>query len=738
MKISNILLICSFCLFLASCGTEYTSESSSNNTNDITLSGVVVDGFISGANVCLDVNLDGVCSANEPITTTNSSGAFSFGTTSIDSSGAIVSYIATGGVDTATGKNFVGKFRYIQEVNSSVSVYVTPLTDLIAKTFFDGEVRDVESLRAAKQTISAAYPIRSDYVDKSPAEYAGVFVRAQEIRQLLGLIETTLIDASDIPLTITQQISLQEDIKSVIVEDIRTSIEPDVLNILGLIEEDHNLTIADDVKTFINEQQANIKVDLELFSQNQNLTLDNLNKYQVALENEADKAYAMIDGSSAEALAPFSLAIDIFVEDNTTVPDTNTTIPDTNTTIPDSNTTISDDINVSFDGVVVDGYISNALVCIDLNLNETCDLGEPQTTTNENGIFSFSSATLKKDILYTVISSGGIDTFSKLTYSGELKNIIVPNDINNSSTVISTLTDLMSIDFLKKDIKDKSALDLSISTFSQKMGITATELLSDVALTKKLFTKAVYIEHIKRFTELIVGNTTSRDVIKKAILSQILYSGYDSLSIPYILNEVEIDLGVSTLSNRAMVEDILADIKTVLDNMEASTEIITITLPRLQNLLEEKLDVVYVQENYEALLLSVEDVTYSKYDSESAIYDMNACEVNNVNTNVLTDSNETGTPRQSDTLNGLTVESNDGNVSLIYQDLDVEASLDNVLVPDTNGYFSFSFNEAWISKNTSIYIESPNNKGGLSCYLVDLNTALPGSIEFQKVFKYTD
>jgi hypothetical protein len=57
-------------------------------------------------------------------------------------------------------------------------------------------------------------------------------------------------------------------------------------------------------------------------------------------------------------------------------------------------------------GKVVDGYVKNAKVCVDLNNNFSCDENEPFTYTDENGNYSLEID--NKD--YILISTGGIDT----------------------------------------------------------------------------------------------------------------------------------------------------------------------------------------------------------------------------------------------------------------------------------------------------------------------------------------
>ncbi|MEQ9544759.1 MAG: hypothetical protein RIK85_01975 [Marinobacter sp.] len=47
----------------------------------------------------------------------------------------------------------------------------------------------------------------------------------------------------------------------------------------------------------------------------------------------------------------------------------------------------------STEGFAYDGYLNNAVVCIDENLNKACDLGEPSTTTGVGGRFTLDTLT---------------------------------------------------------------------------------------------------------------------------------------------------------------------------------------------------------------------------------------------------------------------------------------------------------------------------------------------------------
>lgn len=75
--------------------------------NDSTISGIGIDGYISGATVCADVNNNGLCDANEASTTTKSDGTFTLKGRDVDSS----TLILTGGVDVGTDLPFAGKLK---------------------------------------------------------------------------------------------------------------------------------------------------------------------------------------------------------------------------------------------------------------------------------------------------------------------------------------------------------------------------------------------------------------------------------------------------------------------------------------------------------------------------------------------------------------------------------------------------------------------------------------------------
>ncbi|MEG5002124.1 MULTISPECIES: Calx-beta domain-containing protein [unclassified Microcoleus] len=103
----------SFSLPITVTATDNAGATASDNFNLFrdSIRGLVIDGYISGATLFLDANKNGILDANEPSTTTNSSGEFNlnipFDIFDTNNNGEIDpsegNLVAIGGIDTATG-----------------------------------------------------------------------------------------------------------------------------------------------------------------------------------------------------------------------------------------------------------------------------------------------------------------------------------------------------------------------------------------------------------------------------------------------------------------------------------------------------------------------------------------------------------------------------------------------------------------------------------------------------------
>jgi hypothetical protein len=117
---------------LAACGGGGGGGGSSSNTS--TISGVVMDGYIKGATVCLDVNSNGVCDPGEPTQITGADGSYSFTyLTSLDLSKLnVIASVPASAVDSDNPASSVGvSFTLI--TSATQPLVVSPLTTLVSQ-----------------------------------------------------------------------------------------------------------------------------------------------------------------------------------------------------------------------------------------------------------------------------------------------------------------------------------------------------------------------------------------------------------------------------------------------------------------------------------------------------------------------------------------------------------------------------------------------------------------------------
>jgi hypothetical protein len=94
---------------------------------------------------------------------------------------------------------------------------------------------------------------------------------------------------------------------------------------------------------------------------------------------------------------------------------------------------------VTRDGRAVDGFLSNAYVCVDVNRNRVCDSGEPSDTTDSGGNYSIQTGNTSAPLVLESLA----DTFDVTNNEaiGTGLFLTAPND----ATVLSPLTTLAQI-----------------------------------------------------------------------------------------------------------------------------------------------------------------------------------------------------------------------------------------------------------------------------------------------------
>lgn len=152
------------------------------------LTGVVVDGYLQGATVFLDMNRDGVRDAGEPSTSTDLNGRYALDYSGVTGSIAGLSVVVTGGVDSDTGFAFTGKLAAPVEAAGKAQV-ITPLTTLVDAMVAQGLAADVES---AKQKVATALGLTVEQIAMDPvaaiASNPGIYTTTVALQRSIQML----------------------------------------------------------------------------------------------------------------------------------------------------------------------------------------------------------------------------------------------------------------------------------------------------------------------------------------------------------------------------------------------------------------------------------------------------------------------------------------------------------------------------------------------------------------------
>jgi len=419
-------------------------------------------------------------------------------------------------------------------------------------------------------------------------------------------------------------------------------------------------------------------------------------------------------------------------------------------------------LTTSLGGVVVDGYISGATVCLDLDADSLCDANEPATISDEHGVFGFSSSDFSGYSFVAIIARGGVDTATNKAFEGELKTIIDTSTLSQeSSIIINPLTDLVAVSFLRATLQDATALNDAIKEVADVFSITAADVLKDPMQNVALFAKVQEIQHLKELIYTSANKTYVADIgknllteIKEALVTQIKESSDGVLNLERVLDTVEIQLNISIAQNeKDFIIAQIAEIKRALDIFVSDTGIDVNTLDRLQLALENELEEAYVKLaeatgdttiDVVTIEITYAFITQSIFDKTDAILDERACLATD-GYKIIMDSSLTP-DRVSDDENGVSIKSEyEQNVSveqtevtLYYTDIEAPKTFNYIIKYEDN--FSFSVDEAILEQsNKTIYVRTPKDENDLyGCYRAELNTTVASDITLVKVFRYSD
>lgn len=165
-------------------GASSSSEASSSEASP-SVTGFVVDGYISGATVFYDANNNGVLDDGETFTTTNASGSFEL------PAGIDAPIVALGGIDISTGlpSNLVLKAP-------AGSTVVSPLTTMVQQLVSQGDGTTVEAATASVLGALGLDP-ETDLLNVDPIADGNdaLFAAGAQVAQFLALAEAAGLPA---------------------------------------------------------------------------------------------------------------------------------------------------------------------------------------------------------------------------------------------------------------------------------------------------------------------------------------------------------------------------------------------------------------------------------------------------------------------------------------------------------------------------------------------------------------
>ena len=307
IRISHILIV-GFLVFFTACSGGGGGSSSSSAVDDgstteppptesttKTLSGTIIDGLIKEATVCLDINANKQCDADEPTTTTADDGTF---TLDIDESlSGSYKVISQGGIDTATNQFFDGVLEEIVEVNeddTTIQTRITPLTTIASK-IYDEEIANDSTFTPtkAKEKLAVSLGLTTAQISANPLEDTVLFAKTQKIVQATRLLTTTIQkDTTDRAInqevfnTVLTQIALSLN-ESTAGEDLNVS-----QVVTNLKADDDTIVIPQDVESFVQNYADEVETKI-----NETTDLSDLTSVQNGLETYVAQITTIIQTS---------------------------------------------------------------------------------------------------------------------------------------------------------------------------------------------------------------------------------------------------------------------------------------------------------------------------------------------------------------------------------------------------------------------------------------------------------
>jgi len=245
----------------------------------------------------------------------------------------------------------------------------------------------------------------------------------------------------------------------------------------------------------------------------------------------------------------------------------------------DDNTILEEVVTVNtISGVIIDGYIANASVCLDINNNDNCDSDEPTTITNNQGVYSLDIKNISEEAKKTVkvIAMGGIDTFSNKPFNNILKSNLITQETNINLNGVTTFIAEYSSNANYEENKRKISNLLNINEKNINTNILTLE-------DKSMFKESLKIQKMLDILNLGITNEAEKIQVRKTLA---------------------INLFEQNLNTNSLVDSLTDDkflilkykIKEELDKIDKNNSSTFEEMVQLQQQIEQRISIIEVNE----------------------------------------------------------------------------------------------------------------------------------------------
>ena len=295
------LLILLISFIFTSCGGGEEVDSGTTTTLKF-ISGKIIDGYIKEAEVCLDLNTNGICEDDEPRTYSLNDGSYSF-TTNLNNSTNVIAIISKGGIDISTNKPYLGELKNIVEITSTsenINATLNTFSDLQASDYISK--KDLTSSNSLKNKITTVFSISNLQSDAMQDKH--VFIKAQVLEHIKSILEVSILKVKSTSLSDEEKRVLRNNIKYSIIKNIlsTTNYTLDVNNIITTLENDLSITIPQNEKTFIINQVSKTKSILQNITLSNSILISQLSTIQLELYNGLQNVYTKLNSASSDTV----------------------------------------------------------------------------------------------------------------------------------------------------------------------------------------------------------------------------------------------------------------------------------------------------------------------------------------------------------------------------------------------------------------------------------------------------